>query len=175
MAEPPQLLEVNLGSGQGHSVLDVVKAFEIASGCAVPYAVAARRTGDAAITWLIPSLAAKRLGWKTKRSLKICAAMVGPGNPPIPTAIARDPRHPAGAGRRRSRHALLLRRWGDASPESTKRVDHLGESLEHHPYSGMVPGLIAGLYSRDQIAIDLRRLAGEAGWLLCKRRSKDLT
>ena len=70
MAEPPQLLEVNLGSGQGHSVLDVVKAFEIASGCAVPYAVVARRTGDAAITVADPSLAAKRLGWKTKRSLE---------------------------------------------------------------------------------------------------------
>ena len=70
MAEPPQLLEVNLGSGQGHSVLDVVKAFEIASGCAVPYAVVARRAGDAAITVADPSLAAERLSWKTKRTLE---------------------------------------------------------------------------------------------------------
>ena len=69
MAEPAQLLEVNLGSGQGHSVLDVVKAFEAASCCAVPYAVVARRTGDAAITVADPSLAEERLGWRTKRSL----------------------------------------------------------------------------------------------------------
>ena len=69
MAEPSQLLEVNLGSGQGHSVLDVVKAFEAASGCSVPYSVVARRAGDAAITVADPSLAAKRLGWQTKRSL----------------------------------------------------------------------------------------------------------
>ena len=70
MTEPPQLLEVNLGSGQGHSVLDVVKAFETASGCAVPYAVVARRAGDAAITVADPSLAAERLSWKTKRTLE---------------------------------------------------------------------------------------------------------
>ena len=69
MAEPSQLFEVNLGSGQGHSVLDVVKAFEVASGCPVPYSVVARRAGDAAITVADPSLAAKRLGWRTQRSL----------------------------------------------------------------------------------------------------------
>ena len=69
IAEPSQLLEVNLGSGQGHSVLDVVKAFEAASGCAVPYSVVARREGDAAITVADPSLAAERLGWRTKRSI----------------------------------------------------------------------------------------------------------
>ena len=70
LAEQPQLLEVNLGSGQGHSVLDVVRAFEAASGCSVPYAVVARRAGDAAITVSDPSLAAERLGWRTKRSLE---------------------------------------------------------------------------------------------------------
>ena len=69
MAEPAQLLEVNLGSGQGHSVLDVVKAFEATSGCAIPYTVVARRSGDAAITVADPSLAADRLEWRTKRSL----------------------------------------------------------------------------------------------------------
>ena len=70
LAEQPQLLEVNLGSGQGHSVLDVVRTFEAASGCSVPYAVVARRAGDAAITVSDPSLAAERLGWRTKRSLE---------------------------------------------------------------------------------------------------------
>ena len=69
MGEPSQLLEVNLGSGQGHSVLDVVKAFEAASGCSIPHTIVARRTGDAAITVADPSLAAERLGWRTKLSL----------------------------------------------------------------------------------------------------------
>ena len=70
MAQPPQLLEVNLGSGHGHSVLEVVRAFETASGCSVPYAVVARRAGDAAVTVADPSLAEELLGWKTKRSLE---------------------------------------------------------------------------------------------------------
>ena len=70
MAQPPQLLEINLGSGHGHSVLDVVRAFETASGCSVPYKVVGRRAGDAAITVADPSLAKELLGWKTKRSLE---------------------------------------------------------------------------------------------------------
>ncbi len=68
-AEPPQQLTVNLGSGSGSSVLDVVKAFEAASSRSVPYELVARRPGDAAITVADPSLAAQRLGWKTSRSL----------------------------------------------------------------------------------------------------------
>lgn len=69
LAEEPQLLTVNLGSGQGHSVLDVVAAFETASGRPVPISVVARRDGDAATTVADPSLAAARLGWRTRRSL----------------------------------------------------------------------------------------------------------
>jgi UDP-glucose 4-epimerase len=73
LAEPPQLLTLNLGSGQGHSVLELVQAFEAASGRAVPYRVVARRTGDAACTVANPELAAQRLGWRTQRSLNdIC-------------------------------------------------------------------------------------------------------
>ena len=73
LAEDPQLLTQNLGSGQGHSVLDVVEAFEAASGHAVPYEVVARRPGDAATTVADPSLAAQRLRWSTKRGLdEIC-------------------------------------------------------------------------------------------------------
>jgi UDP-glucose 4-epimerase len=72
-AEPPQLLTLNLGSGQGHSVLELVQAFEAASGRAVPYRVVARRPGDAACTVANPELAAQRLGWRTQRSLNdIC-------------------------------------------------------------------------------------------------------
>ena len=69
LAEEPQLLTVNLGSGQGHSVLEVVAAFEQASGRPVPYAVVDRRPGDAASTVADPALAAARLGWRTQRSL----------------------------------------------------------------------------------------------------------
>ena len=69
LAEPAQLLTLNLGSGNGASVLEVVHAFESSSGCKVPYELMARRYGDAAITVADPSLAFKRLGWKTQRTL----------------------------------------------------------------------------------------------------------
>jgi UDP-glucose 4-epimerase len=69
LADAPQLLTLNLGSGVGASVLEVVRAFEAASGRSVPYEVVARRPGDAAITVADPGLAAERLGWRTKRSL----------------------------------------------------------------------------------------------------------
>jgi len=69
LAEEPQLLTLNLGSGQGHSVLELVQAFELASAKAVPYRLVERRPGDAAITVADPSLALERLGWRTQRSL----------------------------------------------------------------------------------------------------------
>ena len=68
-AEPAQLLTLNLGSGQGASVLEVVQAFEQASSRKVPYEIAARRAGDAAITIADPALALQRLGWRTERTL----------------------------------------------------------------------------------------------------------
>ena len=67
--QPPQLLTLNLGSGSGHSVLDVVRAYEAASGRPVPYALVERRSGDAAITVADPSAAAQVLQWRTRRSL----------------------------------------------------------------------------------------------------------
>jgi UDP-glucose 4-epimerase len=69
LADAPQLLTLNLGSGVGASVLEVVRAFEAASGRPVPYEVVARRPGDAAITVADPGLAAERLGWRTQHSL----------------------------------------------------------------------------------------------------------
>jgi UDP-glucose 4-epimerase len=73
LAENPQLLTLNLGSGQGHSVLEVVHAFEAATGQSIPYAVVDRRPGDAAATVANPSLATVRLGWRTQRNLEeIC-------------------------------------------------------------------------------------------------------
>lgn len=69
LAEEPQLLTINLGSGRGYSVLDIVKAFEEASNRRIPFAVVERRMGDAASSIADPSLAAQILGWRTKRSL----------------------------------------------------------------------------------------------------------
>lgn len=70
LAEPPQILSLNLGSGQGHSVLEVVRAFELASGRSVPYTVVERRDGDTASTVADPRLATARLNWRTRRSLE---------------------------------------------------------------------------------------------------------
>ncbi len=73
VGEPPQLLTLNLGSGRGHSVLELVAAFEAASGRAIPYQVVARRPGDSPTSVADPSLAAGRLGWRTRRGLaEIC-------------------------------------------------------------------------------------------------------
>ncbi len=73
LSEPPQLLTLNLGSGQGHSVLEVVRALESSSGRSVPYTLVERRPGDAAITVADPTQASARLGWRSRRGLQeIC-------------------------------------------------------------------------------------------------------
>jgi len=63
------LLTVNLGTGCGYSVLDMVRSFEKASGRPVPYALVARRTGDVASCYADPALAEALLGWKAKRGI----------------------------------------------------------------------------------------------------------
>lgn len=63
------LLTVNLGTGQGYSVLEVVKAFEKASGRAIPYKIAQRRSGDSAKSWADPSMAKTLLSWEARRGL----------------------------------------------------------------------------------------------------------
>ncbi len=68
------LLTVNLGTGQGYSVLDMIKAFERASGRPVPYRFAPRRPGDIAQCWADPTRASQLLGWKATRGLdSMCA------------------------------------------------------------------------------------------------------
>jgi UDP-glucose 4-epimerase len=59
-------ITVNLGTGRGYSVLEVVKAFERATGQAVPYEIVARRAGDSAVSYADASLAASALGWQAK-------------------------------------------------------------------------------------------------------------
>ena len=63
------VLTVNLGTGQGYSVLDVVKAFEAASGRKVPYRIVGRRPGDIASCYADPSLAVTLLRWKSQYGL----------------------------------------------------------------------------------------------------------
>ncbi|HTN30979.1 MAG TPA: UDP-glucose 4-epimerase GalE [Pseudomonas sp.] len=60
----------NLGTGTGYSVLQMVRAFEQASGRAVAYRVAPRRAGDIAECWADPALAERELGWKAQRGLE---------------------------------------------------------------------------------------------------------
>ncbi len=60
----------NLGTGNGYSVLDMVKAFESASGKQVPYQIVARRPGDIAECWADPTKAINELEWKATRTLE---------------------------------------------------------------------------------------------------------
>ncbi len=62
--------KINLGTGKGTSVLELVSAFEAASGCKVPYRIAPRRDGDIAACWADPSRARSLLGWQTQLSLE---------------------------------------------------------------------------------------------------------
>jgi UDP-glucose 4-epimerase len=63
----------NLGTGKGVSVLEMVAAFERASGKPVPYKIVGRRPGDVAACYADPSLARKELGWMARRSIdEIC-------------------------------------------------------------------------------------------------------
>ncbi len=68
-------LKVNLGTGNGYSVLDMVKAFEKASGKKIAYKLVERRTGDIAICYSNPTFAKEVLNWTAKRGLEdMCAS-----------------------------------------------------------------------------------------------------
>lgn len=74
LAPRPRLAIHNLGTGRGHSVLEAIRAFERASGRAVPYRIVARRAGDAAVSCANPDRAETELGWTATRGLdRICA------------------------------------------------------------------------------------------------------
>ena len=68
------VLTVNLGTGSGHSVLEVIRTFEAVSGRSIPYGIGERRAGDVAACYADPTFAEKALGWKSARSLaQMCA------------------------------------------------------------------------------------------------------
>jgi UDP-glucose 4-epimerase len=69
-----ECLAINLGTGVGYSVLDMVKAFELASGKPVPYKVAPRRAGDIAACYADPAQALALLGWRAERDLQAMCA-----------------------------------------------------------------------------------------------------
>lgn len=67
-------MQVNLGTGRGYSVLEVIRAFEQASGRQVPHRIVARRPGDVAQCYADPALARLKLGWQAQRTLdQMCA------------------------------------------------------------------------------------------------------
>jgi UDP-glucose 4-epimerase len=84
LADTGRNLTVNLGTGRGVSVLELVRAFERASGREIPYDIVGRRPGDVAAMYADPSLAEAMLGWRAELDLE---------------AMCRD----AGTGRRRTR------------------------------------------------------------------------
>tara|TARA_R110000823_G_scaffold198080_3_gene329156 strand:+ start:40616 stop:41632 length:1017 start_codon:yes stop_codon:yes gene_type:complete len=69
MLENPSLQTFNLGTGSGVSVLEMVRAFEVACGRTIPYQVVARRPGDIAACWADPRRAETLLEWRASRDL----------------------------------------------------------------------------------------------------------
>ncbi len=64
----------NLGTGSGHSVLEMVRAVEEVAGRKIPYEIVGRRPGDIASCWADPARAAQGLGWRASRGLReMCA------------------------------------------------------------------------------------------------------
>jgi UDP-glucose 4-epimerase len=70
LVERGRSLTANLGTGQGSSVLEVVRAFETATGRQIPYWVGPRRDGDATAVWADPGLAQRELGWRAEYDLE---------------------------------------------------------------------------------------------------------
>ena len=66
LRQAPGLVTYNLGTGRGYSVLEMVAAFERASGRPVPYEIVARRPGDIATCYADPTLAREELGWQAR-------------------------------------------------------------------------------------------------------------
>jgi UDP-glucose 4-epimerase len=74
LATAPGVVTYNLGTGRGNSVLEMVRAFEEASGRPIPYQIVARRPGDIAKCYADPSRARDELGWTAERDIaQMCA------------------------------------------------------------------------------------------------------
>ncbi len=69
LTSKPGLVTYNLGTGQGYSVLEMLRAMEQASGSDIPYQIVDRRAGDIATCFADPSFAEQEIGWKAERGL----------------------------------------------------------------------------------------------------------
>ena len=69
LADKPGCITHNLGTGTGYSVLEMVAAFEAASGKAIPYTIVPRRPGDIAECYADPGRARRELGWSAQQDL----------------------------------------------------------------------------------------------------------
>ena len=64
---------INLGSGNGYSVFQIIRQFELSTGCKIPFSIQSRRDGDVAKCYADISKAKKLLGWTPNKSLEqIC-------------------------------------------------------------------------------------------------------
>jgi UDP-glucose 4-epimerase len=70
LLDSQQSITANLGTGHGHSVLELIRAFEQASGRPIPYDIVARRPGDVDASYADPGLAQRLLGWRATRDLR---------------------------------------------------------------------------------------------------------
>ncbi|PHV11147.1 UDP-glucose 4-epimerase GalE [Chitinimonas sp. BJB300] len=70
----PRLLTLNLGTGTGYSVLEMIRAFETASGRPIPYQVTSRRPGDIATCYADPDAAMREIGWCAELGLEAMCA-----------------------------------------------------------------------------------------------------
>lgn len=70
LASHAECRAINLGTGTGYSVLEMIRAFERASGRPVPYRIVARRAGDVASCYADPAVARRLLGWQATRDLQ---------------------------------------------------------------------------------------------------------
>ena len=70
LADGPKLAIHNLGTGNGYSVMEALKAFEEVTGKAIPHEVVARREGDAAVSYADASKAEQELDWQAEYDLK---------------------------------------------------------------------------------------------------------
>ncbi len=64
------VIDYNLGTGRGYTVLEIVRAFEAANGIEIPYVYGPRRAGDIAAYWSDPSKIERELGWKAEKGLE---------------------------------------------------------------------------------------------------------
>lgn len=74
LADAPGAVAYNLGTGRGYSVLEMITAFEQASGKTVPYQLVDRRPGDVASCYADPDMASTELNWRAERSVDQMAA-----------------------------------------------------------------------------------------------------